>query len=213
MHSQRPGKGLLGGNAGRQQGFDAAAVHFEQPVATGCCGAGQVVRRGHIGAGQCRQVGHQRAAGVTGGHVAAVDQQVGAGCQRVAPGRQITGALQRCGGVEPGGAELQGAVAAVADQVDRGQAAALGQRAADHGQAVIALLQQHHVQRPAGGLLGLQVGQQQGRVGQRGVDEDDLGGCLCSRLGFQRGLMLGQRRSRAAQQQRRQVGRMQQPRL
>ena len=144
--------------------------------------------------------------------VAAVQQQVGVGGQRVAPGGQFVGALQQALRVEHGAAQLQAAVAAVRQHVHGADVAAPGQRLADQRQAVGAGGDGDDLDAAPGALLRLQVGDQRRGIGQAGVDEGDLG-ALHRRL---RGRGLGQagvHRHRATPAQRREVGRVQDARL
>ena len=102
------GTDAIGDGRGRQQavqpaegegaGFDGARGGFQRGVATAADGAGEVGGGRHVGAGKGRQAVDEGAALAC--HVAAVDQNVGAGAEVAADGGKLAAEALQAGGVE-----------------------------------------------------------------------------------------------------------------
>ena len=151
-----------------------ATVEFERPVATARGRPGQVGTRCHIGTGQNREISHQLLARAGLRQIAAVKQQIGIARQRLAPCRQLAGALQQGLRIESTAANLQHAVAAVRQHMNSADVVPACQRVADQRKAVHTCVDLDDLQRAAGALLCLQVFQQRPGIRQCRVDEDQL---------------------------------------
>ena len=64
---------------------------FQVPVTALLLSAGQVGRRGHVGARERREIAHKRDTPPPVGHVATVEQYVGTVGERLAPADQLSG--------------------------------------------------------------------------------------------------------------------------
>ena len=101
------------------------------------------------------------------GEVAAVDQDVGAGCQRPLDGREIAGvAAQHGGAVERRRAEIELSLAAMREDVDVAHVLVRGEVGRDRVDAVLARIEQHDLR----GMID--VLDQRRDVGDVGLDED-----------------------------------------
>ena len=163
-------------HAGCQRGLDGAGLHLQRPVAPARGRAGGVGAGRDIGAGQRCQVAHQALPERRLRQVAAVQQDVGVGAQRSAPGRHLACALQQGIGIQPRATQLHDAVAAMRQHVNGGDVVAPRQGGTDHRQTILPGFNGDDLDRPSRSRLRAQVGQQGGAVGQRGIDERDFVG-------------------------------------
>ena len=87
------GSGVVALCFGGDGSFDVTRVVFQIPVATKQRVAGQVRACRDVGTGQASQAIDQCAAGVSLGHITAVNHQIRVRCQRVAPQRYLLSVL------------------------------------------------------------------------------------------------------------------------
>ena len=167
-------------------GLDQADAEFERPVAADRRTAGGIGRSCDIGTGDGSELLDKLCARVTGGNIAAIQQDVAARCQRPGPGTEF-GALrveQRL--VHHAGAQAQGAAGAVCQDMDRTQPLLVGESFLDLVQAGAQRFEHKHRQidwrrlrcRVGPDAMALRRTQQRvddrPMVGKPGVDECDL---------------------------------------
>ncbi len=128
------------GHAGRHDGgrLRLAQAHVQVPVAAQLGRAGERARSGDVAAGVVGDLAHQRLAGCALGHFAAVDQQVAMSAQGGADGGQRITLFFDGRHVQPLTGQLDGAGAAMRDQVDAVHLRTSGQMAGHLGQPRLA---------------------------------------------------------------------------
>jgi hypothetical protein len=157
----------------RQRQFariDHALVRLQRPVAAQAGRAGQVGRGRHVGARGPGDAVQQPRAAAAGGHVAAVQQQVAVGRQRAAePGQfGLRGRRRQRAFRELRGAQVDHALRAVREDVDRVQPALRGGPLRDLREAVAAAVELDDAHAVAHARFQRLV------VGQRGVHQHHL---------------------------------------
>ncbi len=123
-------------------GLDVVNSGFEHPVTPETGGAGGVVGRGHVGAGGPRKGLDQIGSGRGGGDIAAVEQDVAVGLEGAADGAQGVLVCAEGVAVQGGGAQREGAAAAVSEDVDRVVVVVAGSPLGDLFKAVVRAIDQ-----------------------------------------------------------------------
>ncbi len=141
---------------GKSDGFvNITAVDFQRPVTTDTGAACVVAGRRHIRAGPARQFIDQGASGAACAHLAAVELDVGAFGEVLAPFAKGLGKLADVVGSQVGAAEGKFAGGTMGEDLDGVHVAKLGERGGYRGQAILAAV--HHQRLDVGWQLGHQL--------------------------------------------------------
>ena len=165
------GVGVAAGLGDRQAGLDRALGVLQLPVAAPAGGPGVVVTAGHVSPGEGGERVEQVAAVGRGGHVAAVDQQVGFGGEGGVPAGHFGGRPAQRAGSQPAIAQPDRARLAVREDVDGGQAGLAVERFGELRQPVAVGVENEHVVLHA--LVGQMREQSVGIFNGR-VDDDQF---------------------------------------
>jgi hypothetical protein len=157
---------------------DLAGPVLQVPVPAEARASRRVVARGDVCSGEFRDPVDERAAARGLGQVAAVEEDVGVGLQRVAPRRHRLRIGAKRLGVEPRPAELHGAVGAVRDEMNGVDLDLALERLGHLRDSGTVRVEGDDLEAPTLARLRGELGEELRAVRDPRVDEDDLVGAL-----------------------------------